>query len=358
MAANSFSTSDNNTVKAWAKTLTVAERDSTEVTPLMGEDQNSIIHIKEELQNGQGDRVRFNLRPRLVGEGKSENDVAEGQGEGLSLFHDDVVINELFHVASAKSPNTIDAQRIPVNLREECRDALADWWADRNSAMFFNQVCGNTAQTNIKFTGMQPTTAPTAGRRLWAGTATNDQGLGNNDIFVLSLIDKAVELAKVGANKVRPLRIGGKLKYVVYLHPFQVTSLRTNTSTGQWLDIEKAAMAGRDAKMSPIYTGALGEYNGCILRESQDIPLGCRSDTPTVAVANTRRAVLLGAQAAACAYGKKMSGPSKYRWSEKLLDHDRILEVAAFAIMGMKKTVYNGVDFGTVTISTYATASA
>jgi N4-gp56 family major capsid protein len=354
---NSFGVNDANAVKLWQKRLEVAERDSTDIAPLMGTSPDSIIHIKEETTKGPGDRVRFSLRPRLSGEGKSESDVAEGQGEGLSVYYDDVTINELFHVVAAKSENTIDHQRVPWDLREECRGALGDWWADRNSAAFFNQVCGNTAQVDIKYTGMIATTAPSSDRILRAGAQANDQSLTSSHPFVLGLIDSAVEKASVGNNKIRPLRIGGKLKYVMYLHPYQVTSLRTNTATGQWLDIQKAAMAGSDSSKSPIYTGALGEYNGVILRVSQDIPLGCNSSTPTTAVANTRRAVLLGAQAAAVAYGKK-HGPSKYRWNEELLDHKRKLEVGAFCIMGMKKTVFNSSDFGALVVSTYAAAAA
>jgi len=172
----------------------------------------------------------------------------------------------------------------------------------------------------------------------------------------LDLIDAAVENAKVGNNMVRPIKINGQPKYVLYLHPYQVTSMRTNSSSGQWLDIQKAAMAGMDSKASPIYTGALGEYNGVIIRSSQDIPLGCNSSTPTTAVASTRRAVLLGAQAACMATGNN-GGGTKIRWNEELLDHKRKLEVSAWKILGVKKSVFNSADFGTVVISTYAAAS-
>lgn len=53
------------------------------------------------------------------------------------------------------------------------------------------------------------------------------------------------------------------------------------------------------------------------------------------------------------AYGKA-GGDTRYRWNEELLDHKRNLEVSAWAIWGLKKTTYNGDDFGTVVIPTYA----
>lgn len=356
MSTTTFGVNDALAVKTWSKMLTAAMRESLDIAPLMGDDENSIIQVKSEVKKGAGDKVTFGLRARMTGDGKTEGETAEGNGESLSIYSDSVVINELGHVAASRSENTIDAQRVPFDLRRECKDALAEWWADRLSASFFNQVCGNTAQTSTKYTGLQATVAPSSGRRIYAGSATTDQGLTSADVFTLDLIDQAVEMAKVGSNMVRPIRIGGQPKYVMYLHPYQVTSLRTNSASGQWMDIQKAALSGDASARNPIYTGALGEYNGVILRTSQDIPLGCNSSTATTAVSNTRRAVLLGAQAAVVGFGQSNSS-GKYRWNEELLDHKRKLEVSAWSIFGMKKTRFNSADFGTVVVSTYATAS-
>ena len=360
MSYTSFGVNDAMAVKLWSKNLAAAERDTLDIAPLMGDDANSIIQMKTETKKGAGDKVTFGLRTRLTGEGKTEGETAEGNGESLSIYSDAVDINALGHVVGVRSENTIDQQRVPFDLRMEAKDGLGEWWADRMSVSFFNQVCGNTAQTNTKYTGLQATVAPTSSRRIFAGTATTDQGLTSSDVFTPDLIDQAVEVAKVGDNMVRPIRIGGQPKYVCYLHPYQVTSLRTNSASGQWLDIQKAALAGGASTKSPIYTGALGEYNSVILRSSQDVPLGCNSSTPTTAVSSTRRAVLLGAQAAVCAYGRQggQSADTRYRWNEELLDHKRKLEVSAWSIMGLKKAVFNSADFGTVVISTYAAASS
>jgi N4-gp56 family major capsid protein len=177
-------------------------------------------------------------------------------------------------------------------------------------------------------------------------------------VFTLNLIDQAVELAKVGNNMVRPIRIGGQPKYVCYLHPYQVTSMRTNASSGQWMDIQKAAMMGGKVTDNPIYTGALGEYNGVILRSSQDVATGV-SESTSLALTSVHRAVLLGAQAAMIAYGQQNNpGQGKYRWNEELFDHKRKLEVSSWAIWGLKKSRFNSADFGTVTIHTYAAASS
>lgn len=363
MATTSFGLNDSLTVKLWSKDLARAERETMELASLIGDDENSIIQMKSETKKGAGDKVTFGLRARLTQAGIGSSDTAEGNGEGLTTYSDAVYVDELGGNVGVKSENTIDAQRVPFDLRRQAKDGLAEWWADRKSVSFFNQVCGYTpantvsATTGPKFTGMNTVTAPAGtGRIIRAGSASADESLTSNDVFTLDLIDQAVEAASVGSQMIRPIIIKGQKKYVCYLHPYQVTSLRTNSASGQWLDIQKAAMAGMDAKLSPIYTGALGEHNGVILRKSQDVTQGVA--TAGTAVSNTRRAVLLGAQAAVIAHGRDGGSPEKYRWNEELFDHKRRLEVSAWAIWGMKKTVFNSTDFGTVVISSYAAASS
>ena len=325
MAYTSFAVNDAYAVKLWSKMLVVAEREALDIAPLIGSDDNSIIQMKSETSKGSGDSVTFGLRARLTGDGITENETAEGNGESLSIYSDAVLINELGHNVGVKSQNTIDQQRVPFDLRMQARDGLGEWWADRKSVSFFNQVCGYTPQTNTKYTGLNSVTGPTSGRRIVAGSGSADQDITSSDIFTLDLIDAAVEKAKVGSNMVRPIRVGGQPKYVIYMHPQQVTSLRTNSSTGQWLDIQKAAMQGGQVTNNPIYTGALGEYNGVIIRQSQDVTQGV-SGADGTAITTVRRAVLLGAQAAMIGYGQANYGPMKYRWNEELLDHKRKLE--------------------------------
>lgn len=359
MATTSFGVSDAMAVKLWAKEVAEAERDTSDIAKLMGEGDDSIIHVKSDLSKGSGDQITYALRTRIDGAGFGSGEKAQGNSRGLDFYSDSLYINELGQTVGIRNKTTIDAQRIPFDLREQGKNALVQWWKDRKSVTFFNHVGGYTpantasATSGPKFTGLNTVTAHTASRRIWAGSASNDQGLSSSDTFTVSLIDRAKEIAMTGNNMVRPIEMGTNPKYVMYLDPAQVTSLRTNTGTGQWLDITKAAMAGMDATKSPIYTGALGEYNNVILRQSQDVSQGVNASTGA-AITTVRRAVLLGAQAAVVGYGKASNGPMKYRWSEELFDHDRELELGAWCVWGMKKCVYNSVDFGVVTVSTYA----
>jgi N4-gp56 family major capsid protein len=365
MAITNFGTNDPLAVKLWSKSLDVEALKYTDIFPLIGTDSNSIIHHKTETSKGAGDKVTYGLRMQLTGAGFTENQLSEGNGESLTIYSDAVVINELGHVVGVKSQNTIDSQRVPFNLREEARDGLADWYAKRFSTAFFNQVCGYTPQTDIRFTGLQ--SVLTTNRIVRQSSRTDDASLVSTDVFSLQLIDKVKEAAIVATPKIRPVRVTSKAgangrrdynatltdKYVLYMHPFQITDLRQSTSTGQWLDISKAAMTGGEVTNNPLYTGAIGEYNGVILRSSFDVTNGVSN--AGVAQTSVFRAVLLGGQAVMMAFGMKDS-PGKYRWNEELFDHKRRLEVSAWTIHGLKKTQFNSIDYGTVVLSTWAAA--
>jgi N4-gp56 family major capsid protein len=140
---------------------------------------------------------------------------------------------------------------------------------------------------------------------------------------------------------------------MIFLHPFQEYDLRTNTATGQWLDIQKAAMQGGEITKNPIFNGALGMYNNCIIKKDSRVTLGVSSVSPTTAVANTRRAVFCGAQALSISFGQD-GGPNKFTWVEELFDYKNQLGVSAGCIFGVKKIVFNSVDFSTIVVSSYA----
>lgn len=316
MAYTSYGVNDALAVKLWSKYLAVEALKATEIAPLIGENSNSIIQLKTDTQKGAGDRITCGLRMQLSGDGFSESDTAEGNGESLTTYSDNLLINELGHVVGVKSQNTIDAQRVQFDLRAEARDGLADWFAKRMSVSFFNAVCGYTPQTNVKFTGLNAVTAPSSGRIIRAAAQASDQALTSSHPFTLDLIDKAKEAAKTASPKIRPIKIGNQDKYVCYLHPYQVTDLRTTTSTGQWLDIQKAAMSGGEVSKNPIFSGALGEYNGVVLREAEDVTQGVNGSTGA-AIATVRRAVFLGAQAAMIGFGQR-NAPDRWRWNEEL----------------------------------------
>lgn len=348
MAETSFGVNHPLAVKLWRKKLFQESLKETFIFKFMGRSTSSVVQILDDTSKSAGDRIRVGLRMQLSGDGVPGDGTLEGNEEELTTYYDDIIIDQLRH--AVKSAGKMSEQRVPFSVREEARAGLQDWWSDRIDTWFFNQLGGYTPAIDKRYTGNQGVIAPDADHHVWAGSASNDQSL-SNDTFSLTCIDKAVERAKVISPGVRPVRINGGSYWVMFLHPYQVTDMRANTTTGQWASIQQAAMAGGNVTKNPIFTGALGMYNGVVMHESVRVPMGVNSSTEA-SVAGVRRAILCGAQAAAMAYGRDQGG--EMSWVEELFDYENKLGVAAGMISGLKKLRFDGKDFGSIVVSTSA----
>lgn len=349
MAFTAYGVNAPEAVKLWSETLFEEALKATWFDKFIGDSDSSIIQRKSNFKKNAGDRLTVTLRMQLTGDGVLGDGTLEGNEEALTTYTDNLLIDQLRH--AVRSGGKMTEQRIPWSIRAEAKDGLADWWTNRFDTIMFNQLAGVTYVTDARYTGNNAIIAPASTRIYRPNSRANDQSLTTGDEMTLQLIDQLVAAAKLATPVFRPIMWKGKKYYAMVLHTNQVVQLRTNTSTGQWLDIQKAAMTGGLIADNPIFTGALGEYNGVVLFEDTRVPLGVNSSTG-VAVANTRRAVFLGAQAGILGFGKGM-GESSMDWNEELFDYGNQLGVSAGSIFGFKKTVFNSVDFATYVLATY-----
>ena len=358
MAVTTYSTNDPLTNKLYAKMLAVESITQTYVRKFMGTNQNSLIEIKNDTQKGAGDRITIGLRVKLSGLGVLGGNVLEGNEEAFQTRDDSIIINKLRHAARVKGRATIEQQRVPFDLRYEALDDLAQWWANQTDLWFANQITGNTAESDVRVTGLQSTVAPDDDHIIRPAGFATDEAINTDTAsqYNLTAIDVCVEKAKTLEPLIRPIKIMGQNFYVKFIHPEQVTDLRTTSQAeGTWYDIQARALQGGEISGNPIFTGALGLYNQTILHEWARLPNGVNSTTDA-AVADTRRAVFCGAQAAWAAYGQGF-GPGRYNWVEKLFDYDEELGVSAGCIGGLKKSRFNSADFGSIVVTTRATAN-
>ena len=340
MATTSYPLNHPMAVKHWSGDLFKEALKKTYAMRFMGTSSGSLCQVRNETKS-EGDRIRIGLRMQLTGAGIQGDGTLEGNEEALSVYHDDVYIDQLRH--AVRSSGKMSEQRVPFTVRNEARDGLADWWADRFDDAFFNQLCGNTAVADVRLTGMQAAVAPSNVQ------LTGTSSASDTVIFGLRHIDYATEIAKEATLPVRPIKAGGD-NYCVFMHTYQATDLRAAFAAGDWGDVQKAAITGGETSKNPIFTGALGVYGGSILHESTRIPTGAST--------SHRRAILCGAQAAAVAFGGSSSVGTKFSWVEELFDYENQLGVAGGSIFGLKKLQFDSNDFGVVTIPTYAVSHA
>lgn len=355
MATTNYPLNHPLAVKLWSKKLAHEALKETWASKFMGTGKDSLIQIHDDTNKSAGDRITIGLRMQLTGSGVEGDGTLEGNEEALTTYSDNLVINQLRH--AVRSAGKMSEQRVNFSVREECRMGLQDWWSDRFDVAFINQITGNTGQADTRYTGHNATVAPSSSNIYYAtGVATEAlvNSASANAKMSLAYLDYAKERALVNSPMIRPIKVNGENKYVLFMHPFQVTDLRTNTNTGQWLDIQKAALAGGNGGKNPIYTGALGEYNGIILHSSTRIPLTTNASSYTAAnQEGVYRAVLCGAQACSLAFGRD-NGKERATWYEEKFDYGNQLGVSAGFIWGMKKMQFNGQDFGTIVVATYS----
>lgn len=360
MATHTIGVNDALAVKLWSNRMDVEALKETTAYEFMGTGAGSLCQIMTETQKGAGDSIKWGIRMLATGEGTTENETQEGNEEGITRYSDVLLINELGHAHRVRAEGTIDRQRVPYNMREECYDSLKDWSADRIDTWFFNQLAGNTASgISTKYLGFNSAIAPSSTRIFRANAKTTDQALAaTTENFALSMIDKAVNRAKTTSPMLRPIKgLGKDVDYVCFIHPDQTLSMRADTATaGNWFDLQGKRLQGGEGDKNGLYTGAIGIYNRTLIVENTRVPKGVHSTAGT-AVDNTRRAIFCGAQALGLAFGKG-GGKNKFKWVEELFDYERELGVRTSFIGGMKKTVYNSVDYGTIVLASYAAPAA
>lgn len=333
MALTDYGVNHPLAAKIWSRKLVREALKQTYVRRFMGHTSDHIVQMKQDAKKAPGDRITCGLRMQLTAAGVAGDATLEGNEEALTTFTDNVFIDQLRH--AVRTAGKMSEQRVPFDVREEARAGLVDWWADRIDTWFFNQVCGNTAVTDVRFTGMQAPTAPsgTVGgiRKLFPTGSSNDESVSSVDLFQLSFIDRAVAHAKVATPQIRPVKSNGDEYYVMFLHPFQAFALRTDATAGRitWFEAQKARVAGGEiGDKNGIFSGALGCYNGVILHESTRVPNGIHSGTGAV-LPNIRRAVLCGAQAVLMATGETNNDDSP-NWFEEMFDSCPVSEGPGF----------------------------
>lgn len=353
MAVTAFGTNDAQTVKIWS-TLTMREAlKATLFNKFLGSGKESIIQRLTDLEKSAGDNIKFDLLMQMTGAGVTGDNRMRDNEEALVYYQDNVSIDQL---RNAHAFRRMSQQRTLHNMRMDAKTNLADWFAGVYDTYMFDYLCGNTTRSFAN-----TAVAPDSDHYIMAGDvtktgviATDEGNLSNNDQIQLADLDYAKEAAKTLTPPIRPVMIDGGEYYVVVLHSYSVTDLRldiANSAYTSWPDIQM--YANKRGLSNPIFTGALGVYNGMILYEST------RIYRP---VSNVRRNLFMGAQSAVFALGSAYDSLEAQRvgkdmlmsWYEQTDDYGNEKGISVGNIFGMKATRFNSKDFGKIVISSYA----
>ena len=312
-------------MQAWAKEVYEAGRRKSFFDKFTGTSPNSIIQVKEELTRQAGDAIIIPLLMPLTGSGISGDNILEGNEEALVYRDFKVTIDQIRNGVLIKG--RMAEKQTQINMRKDAREALSDWLATYVDKKIFEVL----------------STDPTPDRIVYGGSATSEDSIGAADIFDTSLIGKAKRVALADENTmVKPIKIDGKDTYIMIVDQYQARDL---VNDEKWLAAQQYANVR--GENNPIFSGALGVYDGVILHQCNRI---LRTDTGSGGT-KVGHALFLGAQAAVFAEGESP------RWEEDVFDYGNKAGFSFGRIFGVAKTQFkydgeNLTDFGCINVLT------
>lgn len=333
-------------LKAWAKKTYEAGIHEAFFSRFMGTDAKAIVHRKEELSKGRGTKINIPLLLPLSGAGVLGDNILEGNEEALQYRDFEV---ELFRVRNAvRLEGEYEEQKTQIDMRRDARTALSAWIAKYVDTSIFAVLTG--VQPSWATTAAQfpfPLSAPTANRVVFGGTATAESGITTADKFSADLIGIAKRKATANEDTaIRPVNVDGHDTYCMVITPNQARDLRNDQ---KWIEAQKHANIR--GEKNPIFSGAMGIYEGVVIHENSRVPVTATGSSGL----EVGHALFLGAQAVTFAEG---TAPV---WREKKFDYDNKYGASIGRMFGVAKSAFkfdgtNLEDFGVVNVLTASEA--
>lgn len=330
------------------------------------------IQLLSELESDAGEQISYDLLAELKMAPVEGDDILEGKEEAQRFYTDTIYIDQAR--CGVNTGGRMTRKRTLHNLREKARRQQSSWWARLKDELRFIYLSGaRGVNTNFilptGYTGRanNALVAPDANHILYGGNSTAKSnmtneaaGVAGSDTFDLRMVDRAKTKADSqggGATDIpvlQPCKIDGEEVFVCVMHTFQEDDLRSNTGTGQWLDIQKS-IAASEGRKSPMVKGSLGMYRGCILHSHRNVIRF--NDYGAGGTYEAARALFMGSQALVEAYGSPGTG-LRFDWHEEVRDNGNQVVISSNCTWGTKKvsftTPIGAQDFGVFALDTYA----
>ena len=332
----------------------------------VGEEAQTPLQTLPHLESDAGEQIAYDLVMQLKMQPIEGDNTLEGKEEDLKFYTDTLYIDQMR--GGVNTGGRMTRKRTIHDLRKIARVRQSEWWARLFDELIFMYLAGARGvnadfifPTSYAGFANNPLTAPDTNHLMYGGAATSKASLAATDKFNLTLIERAVTKASTmgggssGLPAIQPCMIEGEEHYVIVMHPYQEFDIRTNTNTGQWLDIQKA-VAAAEGRANPIFKGALGFHNNVVLHKHRGtIRFSDYGAGSNIAAA---RALFMGRQAGVVAFGSPGTG-LRFDWHEESQDRGNQAVITTASIFGVKKATFalNGTNTDCGVIALAATVS-
>lgn len=308
-------------VSRWAKQLAYEVGKEIYFSKFIGDTFESMI-VSKSMPEGKGKDMTFGL-VGYTGTAITGDSPLESNEQNLTS--NEVVVTTSQRRFGVINAGNFDDSKVLYDFRTEALSQLKRQYAEDHDAQLFDALTITTG----------------AGAFLRADSSASvyaasdpKAALASTDLATPGDISKLKKMAMLGTTKsykMKPIRVDGKDYYVLLLHPEAAYDLAQDST---WRNAQQYAnIRGED---NPIFSGALGVYDGVIVHEHEGITTAADGGGASVAYA---RNLFLGAGAACHAKVDDMS------WVEKTFDYGNKLGIAAGQIYGVARSTFDSKDY-------------
>lgn len=282
-------------------------------------DGKNVVHKNADLKNVKGKTVTFGLLMNLSGSGVTGTRATlKGKEEELKV-HDFELDVDL--VRNAVTRYESEDQKSPYDNLPMIKNALTQWLSDYLDNTLMAKLSAN----------------PTAGEVMYAASSGTVAGTAATDKLTCKLISAARRKAKMHSPMVSPIKVDGQDKYIMLVSPWAARDLKEDPV---WQSAQQNANV-RGSK-NPIFTGALGEYDGVVLYEYERVVTANEGASG----ATVNRNLLLGKQAAC--FG--IATEPKHIVQDD--DYGNVQGNGIAIMAGIEKSKYDNKDYGVIQVVT------
>jgi N4-gp56 family major capsid protein len=319
----------------------------------MGEDETSIIQVKESLTKKKGDRIEFALVNKLTNDATTGSNVLEGNEERMDSRSCWVTVDKR---RNAVRVSEIEEQYSAIGLRDAARAVLKDW-SMKDTETLITKALGRAGDIDMNAddfgasgnqTALDTWLANNADRVYFgnnAYTSNTDLSAGLATLTAATAAENATAanisamkfLAQTKANpKIRPVRAGqnGKRYFTVYAHPLAFRDLKKDSTITQ-----AQREVSLEMENNRLFQGGDLLWDGCIIKQIDDMfDLNTLTNLGDSGSSTVVPMFLCGAQAIGVAYAKR------WRSREQTFDYGDKQGVAIDSIYGVEKMTFGTGD--------------
>lgn len=295
MAKTNFTALTTEEKKVWARDVWKTARQNSFVMQMAGSGPNAVFQrITELTRTEKGDKAVITLVSDLENDGVMGDAQLEDHEEAIKVYDKVITIDQMRN--ANRTTGKMNEQKSVVKFREESKDVLGFWLADRTDQLAFLTLAGvdyrirtdgalragfshngsaYSRDTNVAPIGYAlydlafaaSVTAPTSKRHFrWDGTnkalvAASTTAVAAADTPSYAMLVEAKAYA--AQRRLRSVKSGGGSQvYHVFMHPKAVAKLKLDPDF-----LANVRSAGARGNSNPLFSGALVTVDGLVIHE-------------------------------------------------------------------------------------------